>query len=53
MNLIALIIPLISDAVGSNAAGTIAMDIGLGPLRNSIVDALRGGVSGQILTPPS
>jgi hypothetical protein len=49
MNLIALIIPLISGAVGSNAAGTIAIDFSLGPLGNSIVDALGGGVGGQIL----
>jgi hypothetical protein len=47
-NCITVIIPLIGGAVGSNAAGTIAIDISLGPLGNSIVDPLGGGIGEQI-----
>ena len=49
MNLIALIIQLISGAVGGNVAGAIFKKINLGPVGNSIAGILGGGIGGQIL----
>ena len=49
MDVTSLIIQLISGAIGGNAAGAASKDISLGPLRNTIVGALGGGVGGQIL----
>jgi hypothetical protein len=50
MNLTALIIQLISGAVGGNAAGAVSKNTSLGPIGDSIVGALGGGVGGQILS---
>ena len=49
MDLTALIIQLISGALGGNAAGAASKDLSLGPLGNLIAGALGGGVGGQIL----
>jgi hypothetical protein len=49
MDVTSLIIQLISGAIGGNAAGAASKDISLGPLGNTIVGALGGGVGGQIL----
>jgi hypothetical protein len=50
MSLTALIIQLISGAIGGNAVGSVAKDMSLGPLGNTIAGALGGGVGGQILS---
>lgn len=50
MNLTALIIQLISGALGGNAAGALSEKASLGTLGNSIVGALGGGVGGQLLS---
>jgi uncharacterized membrane protein YeaQ/YmgE (transglycosylase-associated protein family) len=49
MNIIALIIQLICGAVGGNAAGGLMKNFSLGPVGNSIVGILGGGLGGQIL----
>ena len=49
MNLTALIIQLISGAIGGQAANA-AKDTGLGTLGNTIAGAIGGGVGGQILS---
>jgi hypothetical protein len=49
MHLTAVIIQLISGAIGGNAAGSLSRDTSLGPLGNSIAGALGGGIGGQIL----
>ena len=50
MNLIALIVQLISGAVAGNTAGAVSKSTSLGPVGDSIVGALGGGVGGQILS---
>jgi len=49
MNIVALIIQLISGAVGGNVAGALMKNLSLGPVGNSIVGILGGGLGGQIL----
>jgi len=49
MNLTALIIQLIAGALGGNAAGSVAKDVNLGPLGNSLAGAIGGGIGGQVL----
>ncbi len=49
MNLIALIIQLISGAIGGNVAGGLMKENSLGPIGNSIVGAIGGGIGGQLL----
>ena len=49
MNLTALIIQLISGAIGGHAANA-AKDTGLGSLGNTIAGAIGGGVGEQILS---
>jgi uncharacterized membrane protein YeaQ/YmgE (transglycosylase-associated protein family) len=44
-----LIIQLISGAVGGNVAGALLKKWSLGPLGNSIVGILGGGLGGQLL----
>jgi hypothetical protein len=46
MDLTSLVIQLIGGALGGNAAGAVSKDTSLGPLANSIVGALGGGVGG-------
>jgi len=49
MNIVALIIQLISGAVGGNVAGALMKKFSLGTAGNSIVGILGGGIGGQIL----
>lgn len=46
----ALIIQLISGALGGNLAGTLFKNISLGTLWNSVAGILGGGLGGTILT---
>jgi len=48
--MIALIIQLISGAVGGNIAGAILKNFNLGPIGNSIAGLVGGGVGGQLLS---
>lgn len=43
------IISLLSGAVGGNAAGALMKKFSLGPLWNSVVGILGGGLGGQLL----
>lgn len=49
MNIVGLIIQLISGAVGGNVAGGLLKQFSLGPVGNSIVGILGGGLGGQLL----
>lgn len=49
MDLAALLIQIIGGALGGNAAGSLSKETDLGPLGNTIVGALGGGIGGQIL----
>ena len=49
MNLIALIIQLVSGAVGGNVAGALMKKYSLGTLLNSIAGIVGGGIGGQLL----
>ena len=49
MNVTALIVQLISGAAGGNIAGALLKKLSLGPVGNSIVGVLGGGVGGQLL----
>jgi hypothetical protein len=44
-----LIIQLLSGALGGNAAGKIFKNYNLGPIWNSVVGLLGGGLGGQLL----
>jgi uncharacterized membrane protein YeaQ/YmgE (transglycosylase-associated protein family) len=50
MNLVALIIQLISGAVGGNVAGSVLKQYDLGALGNSVAGIVGGGIGGQLLT---
>ena len=50
MNITALIIQLISGAVGGNIAGAAMSKFNLGPIGNSIAGIVGGGVGGQLLS---
>ncbi len=49
MDIVSLIIQLISGAAGGNAAGALLKKLSLGPVGNSIVGILGGGLGGQLL----
>ncbi len=49
MNIVSLIIQLISGAAGGNIAGSLLKQFNLGPVGNSIVGILGGGLGGQLL----
>ncbi len=49
MDLLPLIIQLVSGAVGGNVAGALLKNLDLGPVGNSIVGVLGGGLGGQLL----
>ncbi|MGB7932413.1 MAG: hypothetical protein WCH04_09340 [Gammaproteobacteria bacterium] len=49
-SLIPVIIQLISGAVGGNIAGALLKKLTLGPVGNSLVGILGGGIGGQILS---
>lgn len=48
-NLVPLIIQLISGAVGGNVAGALMKNFSLGPVWNSVVGIVGGGLGGQLL----
>jgi uncharacterized membrane protein YeaQ/YmgE (transglycosylase-associated protein family) len=48
-NVIAVIIQLLSGALGGNAVGTLMKKLSLGTVLNSIVGIVGGGLGGQIL----
>jgi uncharacterized membrane protein YeaQ/YmgE (transglycosylase-associated protein family) len=48
-NITAIIIQLISGAIGGNVAGSLMKDSSLGTAGNSIVGILGGGLGGQLL----
>ncbi|MBN1466924.1 hypothetical protein JXA02_14315 [candidate division KSB1 bacterium] len=47
--MVALIIQLVSGAVGGNLAGSLLKKVSLGTLWNSVVGILGGGLGGQLL----
>jgi hypothetical protein len=49
MNILALVIQLVSGAVGGNVVGSLVKKLNLGVLGNSIAGILGGGIGGQIL----
>ena len=49
MNITALVIQLISGAVGGNVAGSLLSKFNLGPIGNSIAGIIGGGLGGQLL----
>src|SRR4029079_10919391 len=49
MDIVAIVVQLISGAVGGNIAGAILKNYSLGPTGNSIAGVIGGGVGGQIL----
>ena len=49
MNIVSVIIQLISGAAGGNIAGSLLKQFDLGPVGNSIVGILGGGLGGQLL----
>jgi uncharacterized membrane protein YeaQ/YmgE (transglycosylase-associated protein family) len=50
VNIAALIIQLISGAVGGNIAGSLLKNFNLGPVGNSIAGLVGGGLGGQLLS---
>jgi uncharacterized membrane protein YeaQ/YmgE (transglycosylase-associated protein family) len=48
-NLLAIIIQLISGALGGNAAGALLKKLSLGTVLNSILGIVGGGLGGQLL----
>ena len=50
MNIVALIVKLVSGAVGGNIAGAILKKYNLGPIGNSIVGLLGGPLGGYLLS---
>jgi hypothetical protein len=50
MDITALIIQLVSGAIGGNVAGGALKKFSLGPLWNSILGIVGGGVGGQIVS---
>src|SRR5690349_24411888 len=49
MNVMALILQLVSGAIGGNVAGGLLKNLSLGPVGNSIAGIVGGGIGGQIL----
>jgi hypothetical protein len=49
-SLLPVIIQLISGAVGGNIAGAFLKNLSLGPVGNSLVGILGGGIGGQIVS---
>jgi uncharacterized membrane protein YeaQ/YmgE (transglycosylase-associated protein family) len=49
MDFLPLLIQLVSGAVGGNIAGAVLNNLDLGPVGNSIVGILGGGLGGQLL----
>jgi uncharacterized membrane protein YeaQ/YmgE (transglycosylase-associated protein family) len=49
MNITALVIQLISGAVGGNVVGSLLSKFNLGPVGNSIAGIIGGGLGGHLL----
>jgi len=49
MDILALVIPLVSGAVGGNIAGKLMPSASLGGLGNSLAGIVGGGLGGQLL----
>jgi len=49
MNIVGLIIQLVSGAAGGNIAGGLLKKFSLGPIWNSVVGIVGGGLGGQLL----
>ncbi|MGH8658280.1 MAG: hypothetical protein ACREV4_07340 [Gammaproteobacteria bacterium] len=49
MDILGLIVQLISGAAGGNVAAALLKNLSLGPVGNSIVGILGGGLGGQLL----
>ncbi|MDH3580802.1 MAG: hypothetical protein OEM91_09285 [Hyphomicrobiales bacterium] len=49
MDVVALIIQLVSGALGGNVAGALLKNFSLGTLWNSVAGIVGGGIGGQIL----
>jgi uncharacterized membrane protein YeaQ/YmgE (transglycosylase-associated protein family) len=49
MNLTAIILQLISGAVGGNVAGAVLSKLNLGPVANSILGIIGGLITGQVV----
>jgi len=49
MDIASLIIQLVSGAAGGNIAGALLKKLSLGPVANSIVGIVGGGLGGQLL----
>jgi uncharacterized membrane protein YeaQ/YmgE (transglycosylase-associated protein family) len=49
MDIVSLIVQLISGALGGNVAGALLKQFSLGPVGNSIVGIIGGGLGGQLL----
>jgi hypothetical protein len=49
MDITSLLIQLVSGAVGGNVAGAVLKKFSLGPVGNSLVGVLGGGLGGQLL----
>jgi hypothetical protein len=50
MEIVTLIIQLLSGAAGGHLAASMAKNVDLGPVGNTIAGAIGGGLGGQILT---
>jgi uncharacterized membrane protein YeaQ/YmgE (transglycosylase-associated protein family) len=50
MDIVSLIVQLVAGALGGNAAGALFKKISLGPLLNSILGIVGGGLGGQLLS---
>jgi len=49
LDLTSVIVQLVSGAAGGNAAGALLKKLSLGPVGNSLVGILGGGLGGQLL----
>ena len=49
MDMTALLVQLISGAIGGTAAGAMLKNLSLGPIGNAIAGIVGGGIGGQIL----
>ena len=49
MDMTALLVQLISGAIGGTAAGAMLKNLSLGPVGNAIAGIVGGGIGGQVL----
>jgi uncharacterized membrane protein YeaQ/YmgE (transglycosylase-associated protein family) len=50
VNIVALIVQVVSGAVGGNIAGALMKKFNLGPIGNSLAGIIGGGIGGQLLS---